>query len=86
MYFSMEYVLGYFGGRISDARKKCRIYIEEGVPMGRRPELVGGGLIRSLGGWEELKKIRLTGQDRIKSDHKEMAFFSILRYNATQQF
>ena len=36
----------------------------------RRPELVGGGLIRSIGGWDEIKKIRLTGQDRIKSDQR----------------
>jgi putative transposase len=27
-------------------------------------------LIRSLGGWDELKKMRLTGQDRIKSDQR----------------
>jgi hypothetical protein len=38
--------------------------------MGRRPELVGGGLIRSLGGWDEVKKMRLAGQDRIKSDQR----------------
>jgi len=38
--------------------------------MGRRPELVGGGLIRSLGDWDEVKKVRLRGQDRIKSDQR----------------
>ena len=64
----VEYVLGYFGKRIGDARKEYRSYVEKGIPLGRRPELVGGGLIRSLGGWDELKKMRLTGQDRIKSD------------------
>jgi len=37
---------------------------------GRRFELVGGGLIRSLGGWGEVKKMRRTGQDRIKSDQR----------------
>jgi len=35
------------------------------VGQGRRPELVGGGLIRSLGGWEGVKKsagyVRFTG-------------------------
>ncbi|MCD6296215.1 MAG: transposase, partial [Deltaproteobacteria bacterium] len=46
----VEYVLGYFGKRIGDARKKYLSYIEKGIPLGRRPELVGGGLIRSLGG------------------------------------
>jgi len=38
--------------------------------MGRRPELVGGGLIRSLCGWDEIKKMRLTGEDRIKGDQR----------------
>ncbi len=27
--------------------------------MGRRPELLGGGLIRSLGGWDEVKRMKL---------------------------
>lgn len=38
--------------------------------MGRRPELVGCGLIRSLGGWSEVKKLRLKGMDRIKGDER----------------
>ncbi len=66
----VEYVLGYFGKRIGAARKSYRSYIEEGIPLGRRPELVGGGLIRSLGGWDEIKKMRLTVQDSIKSDQR----------------
>ena len=66
----VEYILGFFGKRLSDARKKYRSYVEKGISMGRRPELVGGGLIRSLGGWDEIKKMRLTGQDRIKSDQR----------------
>jgi putative transposase len=67
---NVEYVLGYFGDKIRDARNKYRSYVEKGISQGRRPELVGGGLIRSLGGWDELKKMRLTGQDRIKSDQR----------------
>ena len=66
----IEYVLGFFGKRIGKARKEYRSYVEKGIPMGRRPELVGGGLIRSLGGWDEVKKMRLAGQDRIKSDQR----------------
>lgn len=66
----IEYVLGFFGKRIGEARKRYRSYVEKGIPMGRRPELVGGGLIRSLGGWDEVKKMRLAGQDRIKSDQR----------------
>ena len=64
------YILGFFAKRIGEARKRYRAYVEEGISMGRRPELVGGGLIRSLGGWDEIKKMRLTGQDRIKSDQR----------------
>jgi len=66
----IEYVLGFFGKRIGEARKEYRSYVEKVISMGRRPELVGGGLIRSLGGWDEVKKMRLTGQDRIKSDQR----------------
>jgi hypothetical protein len=28
--------------------------MEEGVSMGKRPELTGGGLVRSVGGWLNL--------------------------------
>jgi putative transposase len=41
-----------------------------GTKQGRRPELVGGGLIRSLGGWAEVKANRLNKNDRIKSDER----------------
>jgi len=33
---------------------------------------VGGGLIRILVGWDEVKKIRLKGQDRLKGDERIM--------------
>jgi putative transposase len=65
-----EYVLGHFGKRIGESRMRYRSYVEQGVATGRRPELVGGGLIRSLGGWDEVKQMRLSGQDRIKSDQR----------------
>ena len=63
-----NYVLKFFGQKVPDARKNYVEYIKSGFDQGRRPELTGGGLIRSLGGWKTSKKIRLTGQDRIKSD------------------
>lgn len=65
-----EYVLGFFGKKVGDARKQYLSYVKEGIDLGRRPELVGGGLIRSLGGWDKIKKLRLSGQDRIKSDQR----------------
>jgi len=63
-----NHVFSYFGDSTSDARNNYLAYVRSGFHQGRRPELTGGGLIRSLGGWTELKKIRLKGHDRIKSD------------------
>ena len=85
----VEYVLGYFRKGIGNARKKYRSYVEEGIALGRRPELVGGGLIRSLGGWDEVKKMRLRGQDRIKSDQRilgESDFVSDVLSESEEQF
>ncbi len=62
------YVYKFFGQKVSYARKNYAEYVKSGFAQGRRPELTGGGLIRSLGGWKASKKIRLRGQDRKKSD------------------
>jgi hypothetical protein len=52
-----EHVLSYFGkGR--QAQKNYLRYVEKGIPQGRRPELIGGGLIRSLGGWSAVLALR----------------------------
>ena len=37
--------------------------------MGRRPELTGGGLVRSAGGWSGLQALRQM-KDRMKSDER----------------
>lgn len=65
-----EYVLSYFGKKVSEARKSYLLYVKKGIDQGRRPELVGGGLVRSLGGWSGVKKLRLKGQDRVKGDER----------------
>jgi REP element-mobilizing transposase RayT len=64
-----HYVLGHFGQRVGAARRRYRAFIAEGLGLGRRPELVGGGLIRSLGGWAEVKTLR-RGQGRMKGDER----------------
>jgi len=38
----VEYVLGYFGKQVLEARKGYGAYVREGIPLGRRPELKGG--------------------------------------------
>jgi putative transposase len=41
--------------------------LSKGIDQGRRPELVGGGLVRSMGGWSAVKAMRRSG-DRELSD------------------
>jgi hypothetical protein len=41
-----DYVLGYFGKDRKTAQRRYRDYVLEGVGQGRRPDLVGGGLIQ----------------------------------------
>ena len=65
-----DYVLRYFGEKKKDAQKLYSLFVESAHEQGRRPELTGGGLIRSLGGWGEIKKMRLDGHDRIKGDQR----------------
>ncbi len=65
-----DYVLKYFAADLKTARRKYLAYVRAGLDQGRRPELVGGGLIRSLGGWTEVKKKRRTGMKRIKGDQR----------------
>lgn len=67
------FVLGQFGRRVGVARRAYRAFVEAGIPLGRKPELVGGGLIRSLGGWMAVKALgkgaaRLKGDERILGD------------------
>jgi len=57
------YVLSFFGRNELDGRENYYSYVKEAMDKGRRPELVGGGLIRSLGGWAEAKNLRVKGQD-----------------------
>ena len=39
-------------------RRNYLNYVKEGIELGHRPELVGGGLIRSLGGWSAVFALR----------------------------
>ena len=68
-----DYVYGLFSGQKREARKKYREFVEKGISQGKRPDLTGGGLLRSSGGWAALKGfreegIRLKGDERILGD------------------
>jgi hypothetical protein len=66
-------VLSEFGKRVQTARKAYRSFVEKGISLGKRPELTGGGLIRSMGGWSAVKslgrsKAHFKGDERILGD------------------
>jgi REP element-mobilizing transposase RayT len=64
-----DYVLALFGRTISKARQRYKAFVRNGIGEGRRSDLVGGGLIRSLGGWSMAKALR-GSSDRIKGDER----------------
>ena len=64
------YVVRNFGKTLRKGRSEYLEFVQAGVSQGRKPELVGGGLIRSLGGWKEVKRLRLDRQDRMKGDER----------------
>ncbi|MDI6761703.1 MAG: transposase [Thermodesulfobacteriota bacterium] len=64
----IDTVLRYFG-RGREAVEKYEQFVREGVSQGRRPELVGGGLIRSLGGWSQVLSLKRRG-GKIASDER----------------
>jgi putative transposase len=53
-----DYVLRQFHSKEKAAVRAYRRFMEEGKDLGRRSDLVGGGLIRSLGGWSEVLSLR----------------------------
>ncbi|MEA1991952.1 MAG: transposase [Thermodesulfobacteriota bacterium] len=47
---TIEDVLLQFGDKLREARRRYRQFVKEGIAQGTRPELQGGGLVRSAGG------------------------------------
>ena len=68
-----RYILGLFGGKVLPIRRHYRVFVEKGIADGKRQELTGVGLIRSVGGWEAVKALRKAnalqkGDERILGD------------------
>ena len=66
-------VLAWFGDSERRAVNQYRDFVREGLPLGRQPDLVGGGLVRSAGGWAEVRARHrrnesLMGDPRILGD------------------
>ncbi|MBW2616436.1 MAG: hypothetical protein JRD02_09720 [Deltaproteobacteria bacterium] len=54
-----------FFGDAGNSRKNYSRYVRKGIDQGSRPELVGGGLIRSMGGWSEVLASRRRGEREV---------------------
>jgi putative transposase len=54
----VDWVLKLYDDRPWMGRRRYRAFVEKGVSQGRRSDLMGGGLIRSSGGWAGVKAKR----------------------------
>jgi REP element-mobilizing transposase RayT len=77
-------VLRLFGKSVSRARRQYRLFVEKGLSQGRRPELIGGGLIRSLGGWSAVKSMRRL-RDHVKGDERILGDSDFVQAVLSQQ-
>ncbi len=62
-------VLLHFGTRRGRAQARYRAFVADGVVAGRRPELIGGGLVRSVGGWAAVRELH-RGREGYASDER----------------
>lgn len=82
------YVLSCFGKQPFSARKHYFTFLSEGALQGRREELTGGGLIRSLGGWSAITRNTLK-DEHLKSDERILGdsdFVDALLTEANEKF
>lgn len=63
------YVLKTFAEDPEEARQRYEEYVNKAAGEGRRDDLTGGGVLRSIGGWEDLKSRRKAGS-WIKGDER----------------
>lgn len=63
-----EAVLGRFGRRKRKAIMGYRRFVEEGMQGKKNPEFTGGGLVRSVGGWSQVRALRRRG---VKEEHDD---------------
>jgi len=62
-------LLARFGPTLTKARKAYRAFVADGLPQGRRPDLQGGGLLRSQGGWAAVRALR-RGRESYRGDER----------------
>jgi len=77
-------VLGRFSRQARRAEAQYRAFVAAGVPQGRRPDLQGGGLLRSAGGWLAVEALR-RGREAYAADERVLGgteFVETLRAEA----
>ncbi|MCP3923940.1 MAG: transposase [Desulfobacterales bacterium] len=67
---NINYVLNHFGESYINSKRSYSRFVSAGIKKGKRPDLTGGGLVRSAGGWSVLKELsrnnlRIKGDERI---------------------
>ncbi len=62
-------MLSWFGKRKNNAGKVYRRYIQDGIQNGHRDDSVGGGLVRTLGGWSRVLSSRKS-MDKLLRDKR----------------
>jgi hypothetical protein len=60
-WMGIDYVLLLFGKTLKRAKREYRQFVEEGLSQGRIPELTGGGLLHSYGGWSKVISMKHKG-------------------------
>jgi putative transposase len=65
-------VFAYFSKSKKRAIETYEDFVEQGIDVGSRPELVGGDLIRTCGGWSQVPSLRWFGS-KVFSDERVVA-------------
>lgn len=66
---NVDYIYKLFSDQKKMAQKRYREFVEKGIFQGKRSDISGGGLLRSIGGWTVLKGLRKAGI-RVKGDER----------------
>lgn len=66
----VDFVLGCFAEDEEQARSAYAAFLEGGLDQGHRPDLSGGGLVRSAGGWTGVTSLRGTLGGPVKGDER----------------
>ncbi|MDF1581529.1 MAG: hypothetical protein P1P74_12250 [Desulfuromonadales bacterium] len=78
-------VLERFGTWLPVARKAYEIFVADGVAQGKRSDLIGGGLIRSSGGWRKVVQKRRTNLES-KGDERILGEGSFVGMTASEVY